>query len=234
MTDMPMLTTRRLFMALAASLLAAPAAAHHPGNNLDEVMGSREKYFQPIDKPAPPFSLQDSDGRKFSLADFEGKVVVLHFVYASCGDVCPLHADRIAEIQDMVNVSPSKEQVQFITITTDPEKDTPQILRDYGPAHGLDGANWTFLTTTPGQPEDTTRRLAEAFGHTFTQTPSGAQVHGVVTHVIDKQGLWRANFHGLRFQSINLVLYVNSLVNEGQRAVGSEAKSLWDRLRGFF
>ena len=231
---MPTLMTRYLFIALAASLMAAPAAAHHPGKKLDVMMGSREKYFQPIDKPAPAFSLQDADGRKVNLSDFQGKVVVLHFVYVSCGDVCPLHSDRIAEIQDMVNVSPSKEQVQFITITTDPQKDTPEVLREYGPAHGLDAANWTFLTTLPGQPGDWTRRLAEAFGHTFTETPSGAQVHGVVTHVIDRQGLWRANFHGLRFQSINLVLYVNSLVNEGQHPAGAEAKSLWDRLRGLF
>jgi protein SCO1/2 len=231
---MPMLTTRRLFIALAAVLVAAPAAAHHPGKNLDEVMGSKEKFFQVIDKPAPAFSLQDADGRKFSLSDFKRKVVVLHFIYASCGDVCPLHADRIAEIQEMVNASPSKDQVQFITVTTDPQKDTPKVLREYGPAHGLDAANWTFLTTAPGQPEDTTRRLAEAFGHTFTTTPEGAQVHGVVTHVIDRQGLWRANFHGLRFQSINLVLYVNSLANEGQRPAATEAKSLWDRLRGLF
>jgi protein SCO1/2 len=215
-----MSTMRCLVIALAAVLMAAPAAAHHPDKNLDDVMGSKEKYFQPIDKPAPTSSLQDADGRKISLSDFKGKVVVLHFVYASCGDVCPLHADRIAEIQDMVNVSPSKEQVQFITITTDPHKDTPDVLRNYGPAHGLNGVNWLFLTTLPAQPEDTTRRLAEAFGHTFTQTPTGAQVHGVVTHVIDKQGLWRANFHGLNFQPINLVLYLNGLVNEVQRPAG--------------
>jgi protein SCO1/2 len=219
---MPTLTTRRLVIALAAVLVAAPAAAHHHGHNLDQVMGSREKYFQRIDKPAPAFSLQDSDGHKFSLSDFKDKVVVLHFIYASCGDVCPLHADRIAEIQDMVAASPSKEQVRFITITTDPEKDTPEILRNYGPVHGLDGVNWMFLTTTPGQPEDTTRRLAAAFGHTFVKTPEGTQLHGIVTHVIDKQGLWRANFHGLKFQPINLVLYLNGLVNEVQRPGGNE------------
>jgi protein SCO1/2 len=229
-----MLTTRRLFLALAAALIAGPVAAHHPGKDLDEVMGSKEKYYQAVDKPAPAFSLSDPEGRAIAVSDFKGKVVVLHFVYASCTDVCPLHSDRIAEIQDMVNASPSKEQVQFIAITTDPEMDKPEILRDYGPAHGLDAANWIFLTTVAGQPEDTTRRLAEAYGHTFTKTPSGAQVHGVVTHVIDKQGLWRANFHGLKFQPINLVLYVNSLVNEGQRPAGTEAKTLWDRLRGLF
>jgi protein SCO1 len=204
-------------MALAASLIAAPAIAHHPGKDLDEVMGRKEKYFHPINKPAPEFSLIDAPGRTFTLSDFTGKVVVLYFVYASCTDACPLHSDRIAEIQEMVNASPSKDRVRFITVTTDPEKDTAEVLRSYGPARGLDAANWTFLTTAPGQPEDATRRLAEAFGPTFTKTPEGAQVHGVVTHVIDKYGLWRAKFHGLKFEPINLVLYLNGLVNEVQR-----------------
>src|SRR3546814_14538068 len=98
-------------------------------------------------------------------SDLHDKVVVLHFIYASCPDVCPLHADRIAEVQEMVNRPPMKEQVQFITITTDPTTDTAEVMEDFGPAHGLDPANWLFLTTAPDQPEDATRRLAEASGH---------------------------------------------------------------------
>ena len=197
-------------------------------------MGSREKFFQAVDKPAPEFSLRDADGRAVSLPDLKGQVVVLHFIYASCPDVCPLHADKIAEVQKLVNASPMKDRVRFISITTDPEKDVPEVLRGYGPVHGLDAANWTFLTTAPGQPEDTTRRLAEAFGHSFAKTEEGDQVHGVVTHVIDKQGLWRANFHGLRFEPVNLVLYVNGLVNEAQRSPAAKQKGLWQWLRELF
>src|SRR3546814_10938118 len=73
--------------------------------------------------------------------------------------------------------TPMKEQVQFITITTDPENDTPDVLRAYGPVHGLDPVNWAFLTTTPDPPEDATRLLAEAHGHKFTETEDGYQVH---------------------------------------------------------
>ena len=142
---------------LALVLVAMPAAAHHPGHNLDKVMGSREKYFQSIDKQTPVFSLRDADGRVVTLSDFKGKVVVLNFIYASCPDVCPLHAERIAEVQALINVSPMKRQVQFVSITTDPSNDAPEILRGYAPAHALDPANWMFLTTTAGQPEDTTR-----------------------------------------------------------------------------
>ena len=174
----------------------------------------RERYFQPIARPAPGFTLQDAEGRRMSLADLRGQVIVLHFIYASCPDVCPLHAEKIAEIQAMVNITPMRELVQFVTITTDPARDSAQVMRDYGPAHGLDAANWTFLTTLPGQPEDTTRQLAEAFGHKFTPTPDGMQMHGIVTHVIEQEGVWRANFHGLEFKPTSLAVFLNALINK--------------------
>ena len=92
-----------------------------------------------------------------ALNDLRGKVVVLHFVYTNCPDVCPLHAERIAEVQEMVNRTPMRELVQFVTITTDPEHDTPEVMREYGSAHGLNPVNWRFLTSGPDWPEDTTR-----------------------------------------------------------------------------
>lgn len=226
-----------LMLALGV-LTAMPVAAHSlkDKGELDRLMGDKEKYFQPLDKDAPDFALQDADGNVVSRADLRGNVAVLHFIYAGCPDVCPLHADRIAEIQEMVNQIPMKDHVQFITITTDPVKDTPDVLRAYGPAHGLQAANWTFLTTTPDQPEDATRRLAEAHGHAFTKSEDGYQVHGVVTHIFDKQGRWRANFHGLRFEPTNLVLYINALVNESNAPPGHGhiEQSLWDRVKGLF
>src|SRR3546814_15210714 len=76
-------------------------------------------------------------------------------------------------MQAMVNQTPMNDQVQFITITTDPANDTPDVLREYGLAHGLDPVNWAFLTTAPDQPEDATRRLAEAYGHRFDKTEGG-------------------------------------------------------------
>ena len=128
--------------------------------------------------------------------------------------MCPLHAEKLAQIQEMVNGTPMKHQVQFISITTDPVNDTPDVLRQYGPAHGLDSSNWAFLTTKPDQAEDATRQLAEAFGHKFMKTEDGYQIHGIVTHVIDEQGRWRANFHGLRFNPTSMVVFINALTND--------------------
>jgi protein SCO1 len=228
---------RHLRLAGISVVLAIALATTGFAHSLEELQvrfGGREKYFQPIGQPAPDFTLEDADGRSVALQDLRGKVVVLHFVYTSCPDVCPLHAERIAEIQEMVNRTPMRELVQFVTFTTDPDHDTPEVMRDYGSAHGLDPANWIFLTTRPDQPEDATRRLTERFGHGFTETDDGYQIHGVVTHIIDRQGDWQANFHGLKFDPTNLVVYVNALLNDAGAQHGHEPQSFWDTLRGWF
>lgn len=222
-------------LALLAALVFAPAAsAHPPGENLDEILGSKERYFQAVDVPARSFRLADPDGTTVTLADLSDKVVVLNFIYASCPDVCPLHAEVLADIQAMINQTPMKDLVQFISITTDPTNDTPDVLKAYGPVHGLDPGNWTFLTVKPGQAENATRELAEAFGHKFITTGNGYQTHGVVTHVIDRDGRWAANFHGLRFEPLNMVLYVNGLINKPHAAGKKPEPGWWERLKRLF
>lgn len=221
------------FSFAVVTAIVIPAEAHSL-KELENQLGAREKYFQPFNKDAPGFGLENAAGRRLRLADFHDKVVVLHFIYTNCPDVCPLHAERIAGIQEMINQTPMKEQVQFISVTTDPENDTAEVMRDYGPAHGLDPVNWVFLGSGPGTPEDTTRKLAERYGHKFTKTDEGYQIHGVVTHVIDREGRWRANFHGLKFSPTNLVLFVNALVNDAHNGHGNEEQSLWDKLWNLF
>ena len=219
---------------LLMPLLVAVALAHSL-KEFEEQLSAQEEYFQPIDKPAPDFRLQDAEGHVVRLSDFRGKVVVLHFIYTSCPDLCPLHAELIAKIQSMVNLTPMKEVVRFISITTDPSKDRGGVLRDYGTKHGLDPVNWTFLTTTPDEPEDTTRRLAEAFGHKFTKTTDGYQMHGIVTHVVDPEGNWRGNFHGLKFDPSNLVIFVNALVNDVHSVKQPQPpKGFWQRMLEMF
>jgi len=222
------------FLGMTLSALALTPAAAHSLKELETELGSREQYFQPIDKDAPQFTLQDAEGRPVALADFHGKVVALHFIYTHCPDVCPLHLDRIAEIQSMVNQSPMKDQVQFITITTDPSRDRGNVLIDYGRLHGADASNWVFLTTKPDQAEDTTRKLAAEFGHKFEKAEDGYQIHGIVTHVIDKEGRWRANFHGLKFEPTSLVVFMNALVNDIAKPHQEPSPTLWQRPKSRF
>lgn len=201
-------------LALEAGIAAAASTASaHSLKELEDQLAARERYFQAMDQPAPDFALQDADGHMASLKDLRGKVVVLYFIFASCPDVCPLQSEKLAEIQSQINTTPMRDLVEFIAITTDPERDLPDVLKAYGPAHGLDPTNWTFLTSGPAKPT-ATRDLAAAYGLKFTPEEGGSQMHGVVTHVIDKSGNLRARFHGLKFKDINLIVYVNALSND--------------------
>lgn len=229
---MELLKSVALAFALVTTIIA-PVLAHSL-EEVDQDLRDKDKYFQPVDSEAPSFSLQDADGRVVSLAGLRGKVVVLNFIYTNCPDVCPLHAERIAELQVMINQTPMKAMAEFVTITTDPKRDTGEVLRDYGKAHGLDPVNWVFLTATPDQPEDSTRKIAEAYGLKFTQGDDGMQMHGIVTHVIDQDGRLRARFHGLKFEPVNLVIFVNALTNRAQRPHGHQQPGLWEKLKGLF
>lgn len=218
---------------LFAFLVAASTGAAHSPKHLESELGDREKYFQAMGEAAPDFELKDADGGTLRLSDLRGQVIVLNFIYTTCPDVCPLHAERIAEVQAMVNQTPMRDQVRFISITTDPETDTPQAMRDYGPAHGLDRANWVFLTSGPERPA-ATRRLAEAYGLRFDKADDGTQIHAVVTHVIDSEGQLRAKFHGLRFDPANLVVFINALVNDVHDRHAHPEPGFWDWLRSLF
>ena len=184
-----------------------------------------------MDQPAPSFALMDADGQLVELGQFRGKIVVLNFIYATCPDVCPLHSELIAQVQEMTADAGMEDVVQFISVTTDPVNDTPEVLREYGPVRGLDPANWVFLTARTGDAEDLTRRVAESYGLRFEAGDDGYQLHGVVTQIIDREGRWRANFHGLRAEPLNIVVFLNSLANDW---TDHPHPKWWQRLLGLF
>jgi protein SCO1/2 len=220
---------RRTALAALAAAAATPLSAH-PLQELEDEFYDKEQYFQALDKPVPDFTLSGPAGKLFQPADFLGKVVVLHFIYTNCTDVCPLPTEKLAGVQADINQTPMKDMVKFVTITTDPRRDTPEVMADYGPLHGMDPVNWQFLTTGPGQTEDYTRTLAQAFGHKFRVESDGTLTHGVITHVIGKYGRWQGNFHGMNFQPINLLMFVNALTNDYEKP--PEA-GFWDRIQGW-
>ena len=219
---------RRAVLAALGTVAAAPAFAHSLQEFEDEFY-PKEPFFQALDNPTPDFTLSDAAGALVRPADFLGKVVVLHFIYSKCTDVCPLHAEKLAQVQGMINQTPMKDMVRFVSITTDPSHDTAEILTAYGPQHGLDPMNWQFLTTAPGQLEDYTRKLAQAFGHKFTVEADGTITHGVITHIIGKYGRWQGNFHGLEFSPVNMLMFINALTNDYDKP----QPGMWDRIWGW-
>lgn len=76
-----------------------------------------------------PFALADPSGRRRTLSEFQGRVVLLYFGYISCPDVCPTDLLLISEL--MQRLGPQAERVQPIFVTLDPQRDTPRVMQAY-------------------------------------------------------------------------------------------------------
>ncbi len=221
-------------VAVFLTAIAAPGWAHSPGE-LESRLTAEERYMAVEQTPFPDFVLEDAGGRRVLRRDFLGKVMVLNFIYTKCPDECPLHSELIAEIQAGVDRTPMKDLVAFVSITTDPENDTPEVLTAYGPVHGLDGTNWVFLTS---KEPDSTRELAVDLRQKFTAQKGGILQHALVTYLIDAKGRLRARYFGLKFDPANLIVHINGLLhedhNEDRNKGEPEAPSLWERLMDLF
>lgn len=80
--------------------------------------------------PKPDFTLTDTSGERFQFAEeTEGKLTLLYFGYTYCPDICPVHLAQIAESLDQV--PRLRDSVEMVFVTVDPERDTPEVLRNF-------------------------------------------------------------------------------------------------------
>ena len=119
---MPRQFPRLLFLPAALLSLAGAVAAADATPFRGTLVGRGGNYAQ-------DFSLADHDGRLRTLADFRGKAVVLFFGYLQCPNYCPMTLARMAEVMALLGAEAQRVQVLFITV--DPERDTPQALKEY-------------------------------------------------------------------------------------------------------
>ena len=91
----------------------------------------------------PDFALIERSERRITRTSFEGLVWVTHFFYTNCPDTCPVQSARMARLQRDVADAPD---VRLVSISIDPEHDTPDVLRDYAQHFGADPERWLFLT----------------------------------------------------------------------------------------
>ena len=144
--------------------------------------------------PAPDFALTSQDGAPVKLADYRGKVVAVTFIFTLCADTCPVLTPMMSFVQDQLG-NDFGEKIRFVSITVDPERDTPEVLKDYAQAFGANLSGWAFLTGTPDAIRDLTRR----YGVLASKTASGSVDHTFLTSIIDQRGILRVQYLGVRF-----------------------------------
>ena len=134
------------------------------------------------------FSLLDPDGKTRTLADFKGKVVLMFFGYTQCPDVCPTTLTEMQQV--MTLLGPKADQVQVLFATVDPERDTPEILKQYVPAFDA-----RFLGLRPAD-EAALEKIGKDFKIYYKKVPgtsagSYTMDHTAGSYVFDKEGRLR-------------------------------------------
>ncbi len=130
------------------------------------------------------FRLTDHEGRTRTLEDFQGKVLVVFFGFTHCPDVCPTTLAELANAR--AELGPQGEQVQVVMITVDPERDTPDILRQYVTA--LD-PGFLGLTGTPEEIGQAAKEFKVFYQKSEGSAPGSYSVdHSSGTFVFDPQG----------------------------------------------
>jgi protein SCO1 len=143
---------------------------------------------------APEFRLTSQDRAQVALADLRGKVTVVTFIYTFCADTCPVLTPMMSFIQDQLGTD-FGAKVAFVSITVDPERDTPEVLKEYAQAFGANLAGWSFLTG----PSQVIREVAGRYGVFASKSTDGNVDHTFLTSIIDRRGVLRVQYLGARF-----------------------------------
>jgi protein SCO1 len=151
---------------------------------------------QPLPKiaPAPEFMLTSQDGAQISLAALRGKVVAVTFIFTLCTATCPVLTPMMSLVQGQLGPD-FGNKVVFASITVDPERDTPEMLKLYAQMYGADVVGWSFLTGPPPVIQDLTRR----YGVFASKHANGDIEHSFLTSIVDQRGILRVQYLGVRF-----------------------------------
>ena len=149
----------------------------------DTTMRGKEAYRE-IGENLPEFTLLDQEGRAVAGSRFRGKQIVLNFIFTRCpiATMCPAATERMAQLQAAAKAAGAKD-FELVSISLDPEYDTPGIMKEYAQIRGLDTSNWSFLTG----PDAAVRHLLAQLG--VIREFEGATIkHTLATVLINEEG----------------------------------------------
>jgi len=168
---------------VAATIVIAWAYAQFGASMRNRTVSPRlEKYA-----PAPEFQFTAQDGSTVSTADLKGKIWVANFIFTRCAGPCPVMTSRMAQLNQ--SLGSKVKDVELITITVDPENDTPEVLKSYAEKVGV-SPRWRFLT---GPKDEIEKTVSKGFLQTLSKEPSGVPVHSTRFVLVDKDG-WMRGF----------------------------------------
>jgi protein SCO1/2 len=141
----------------------------------------------------PFFYFSDERGKQVTSTDLKGKVWIADFFFTSCRTICPLMTTNLKKLnQSTLDLS---EEIQFISFTIDPDRDSPRVLKRYKKHYGIEAENWIFLTGN----EEKTHLLGIENFQIFAgrdEESQGGFAHSGAFTLVDKEGFVRGVYLG--------------------------------------
>jgi protein SCO1 len=133
----------------------------------------------------PNVTLEDSKERTYSFSEFEGKYVMLTFIYTACTDVCPQLEMNLAEVYKKIPEKYIGEDIVFLSISFDPDRDDIAALQKYSHFFNSDEETWR-MTRIPDKQE--LRSLLDAFGVIVIPDNNGNFTHNSAFYLVNPKG----------------------------------------------
>ena len=170
-------------LALLAALLVAGTAYYFSGQ-IQTATGTGTALV------GGPFTLTDQDGRKVTEKDFLGKYMLVFFGYTYCPDICPTELQVMSAALD--SLGPKADAIQPVFITVDPQRDTPEVMKQYvGNFH----PRLMGLTGTPDEIASVAKTYRVFFSRVENSAPDTYLMdHSTITYLMDPQGKFLKHF----------------------------------------
>lgn len=182
-----------LLLIIFVIVAAFVAERHHPKQE-EQQEGTR----LPVYGQVQPFSLTNQLEKVISLDSLKGKVWMANIIFSRCPGPC---AQMSAEMSALQSAVPADWPVQFVSLTTDPGFDTPEVLEKYGERFKADDSRWWFLT---GPKKDIAKVALNSLKLTTLdkeekdrEVPEDLFIHSTISVLIDKKGQLRGSFQVL-------------------------------------
>lgn len=144
-------------------------------------------------------TLINQNGDQYTFGKDPTKLKLIEFIYTHCPDVCPTTTQKMAALKkDLEKSGVFGEDIEFITITIDPYRDTPEVLSNYMKGFGIENSkDWVFLTGDKQNiknEQKKIREIGEALQFQYKDPGNGQFVHTTFTYLIDENNKFVAKF----------------------------------------
>ncbi len=141
---------------------------------------------------APGYALTDQDGKRLTNEDMRGKLVLYNITHTSCEPPCRPTSQTMQEVQARLGeLENNSVPIEFVTISLDPDKDTPQVLREYAAALDADLEQWHFVS---GPIDRLKLIVGGGFDVYFDHKEDGRLVYDPALMLVDGFGILRAEY----------------------------------------